>query len=54
MQNWRLDRTNAQIIAQQKIDSVEKAKQDAELERLKAERRAQFKKVNDGLKAWGI
>ncbi|WP_010161655.1 hypothetical protein [Sphingomonas sp. PAMC 26617] len=54
VQNWRLDRTNAQIIAQQKIDSVEKAKQDAELERLKAERRAQFKKVNDGLKAWGI
>jgi hypothetical protein len=54
VQNWRLDRTDAQIIAQQKIDSVEKAKQDAELKRLQDERKAQFKKVNDGLKAWGI
>lgn len=54
VQSWRLDRTDAQIVAQQKIDGAEKTRQDNELKRLQAERRAEFKKVNDGLKAWGI
>jgi hypothetical protein len=54
VQQWRADRTDAEIIAQQKIDGVEQTRQANELKRLEAERRAQFKKVNDGLKAYGI
>ncbi len=54
VQQWRADRTDAEIIAQQKIDGVEQTRQANELKRLQAERRAQFKKVNDGLKAYGI
>lgn len=54
VQQWRADRTDAEIVAQQKIDGVEQTRQENELKRLEAERRAQFKKVNDGLKAYGI
>ncbi|MFT6569039.1 MAG: hypothetical protein ACJAWY_000733, partial [Sphingomonas echinoides] len=49
-----LDRTDAEIVAQQKIDGIEQTKRENELKRLQAERRAQFKKVNDGLKAYGL
>ena len=54
VQQWRLDRTDAQIRAQQAIDQVAKDK------RLKAEadereaRRAQFRRLDDKLKAYGI
>jgi hypothetical protein len=54
VQQWRADRTDAEIIAQQKIDGVEQTRRANELKRLEAERRAQFKKVDDGLKAWGL
>ena len=54
VQQWRLDRTDAEIVAQQKIDGIEQTKRENELKRLQAERRAQFKKVNDGLKAYGL
>ena len=54
VQQWPADRTDAQIIAQQKIDGAEQTRQANELKRLEAERRAQFKKVNDGLKSFGI
>ena len=53
-QNWRADRSDAEIIAQQKIDAAKKAGDEKELARLQAERRAQFKKVNDQLKAYGL
>ncbi len=36
------------------IDGIEQTKRENELKRLQAERRAQFKKVNDGLKAYGL
>lgn len=54
VQQWRADRTDGEIIAQQKIDAAIKARDDKELARLQAERRAQFKKVNDQLKAYGL
>lgn len=54
VQQWSADRTDAQIIAQQKIDGVEQTRQANELKRLEAERRAQFKKVDDGLKSYGL
>lgn len=54
VEQYRADRTDAEIIAQQKIDGAKKIADKKELERLEAERRAQFKKVNDQLKALGI
>lgn len=54
VQQWRADRTDAEIIAQQKIDGIEQTKRDKELARLQAERRVQFKKIDDGLKAYGL
>lgn len=53
-QQWRADRTDAQIIAQQKLDGIEQTRREREQKRLEAERRAQFKKVDDGLKAYGL
>lgn len=54
VQQWRADRSDAEIIAQQKIDGIEQTRRENELKRLQAERRAQFKKVNDSLKAYGL
>lgn len=54
VQQWRADRTDAQIIAQQKIDQVAKDKADAETARERAKIQADFKKVDDKLKRLGI
>jgi len=54
VEQWRADRTDAEIIAQQKLDKI---KQDAELadyHRRQAERQAQFKRLDDHLKSMGI
>lgn len=52
--NWPSNRTDAQIIAKQKIDQVERDKQKAELEERRAARQAEFKKVDDALERWGL
>ena len=54
VQQWRADRTEAQILAQQKIDQAAKDKRQAEIDRALALRRSQFKKVDDALKKYGI
>jgi hypothetical protein len=54
VQQWRADRSEAEILAQQKIDQAKKEKEDAELKRLQDKRRADFKKVDDAMKRWGI
>lgn len=54
VQSWPLNRTDAEIKAQQKIDSVEKAKQMDELQKLQKARQEQFKRVDDALRKWGI
>jgi len=45
--DWNENRTDAQIQAQQKIDQKE-------LDAAKAERRRQFKKVDDAMTRWGL
>jgi len=50
VQNWRADRTLAEIEAQQKIDEAKKRADDAKLKKLQDEKRAEFKRAND---AWG-
>jgi hypothetical protein len=52
VQSWRADRTDAEIIAQQKIDLAKKKIDDAKLEKLKAEQRAAYKRLGDRLKPW--
>ena len=52
VQSWPADRTDAEIIAQQKIDEAKKKVDDAKLEKLRAARRAEFKRLGDRLKPW--
>ncbi|NML08216.1 hypothetical protein [Sphingomonas sp. G-3-2-10] len=54
VKDWRLDRSDEEIRAQQAIDKVEKDKRDAELEKKRKARRDEFKKIDDGLKSWGL
>ncbi|WP_404373406.1 hypothetical protein AB5I39_07950 [Sphingomonas sp. MMS24-J45] len=54
VQQWRADRTIAEIVAQQKIDGVEQTRREKELKRLQDERKAQLKKLDDTLKSYGI
>ena len=54
VQQWRLDRSEAEILAQQKIDKAAKDKQDAELKRAQDEQQAAYKRLNDALKKYGI
>jgi hypothetical protein len=54
VQNWRADRTLNEIIAQQKIDEAKRLKREAEFKKKADERQRQWKKIDDGLKEWGI
>lgn len=54
VQSWRADRTDAEIIAQQKIDLEKKKIQDAKEAEFEAKKRAEFKRASDALKKWGI
>ena len=54
VQQWRLDRSEADILAQQKIDSAAKAKRQAEVDRLNEQKRASFKRIDDAMKRWGL
>lgn len=52
--NWPSNRTDAQIVAKQKIDQVAREKRKAENDKILAARRAQFKRVDDKLESWGL
>lgn len=54
VEQYRLDRTDAEIVAQQKIDGAAKEKRIAERQRLDAERQASFKRLDDKLKSMGL
>ena len=54
VQSWRADRTDAEIIAQQKIDMEKKKIQDAKEAEFEAKKRAEFKRASDALRKWGI
>lgn len=54
VQSWPLNRSEQEILAQQKIDMAKKKVEDAQRARLEAQRRAEFKKVDDALDRWGI
>ena len=54
VQQWRLDRTEAEILAQQKVDQAKKDKEQAELEKEQAKTRAEFQRLDNKLKRWCI
>lgn len=54
VQQWRADRTDAEIRAQQKIDQAQRDRDLAELDRLKKKKQAEFKRLDDKLKAYGF
>lgn len=54
VQQWRLDRTEAEILAQQKVDQAAKEKLMAELEKKRAAKQAEFKRFDDKLTAMGL
>ncbi|WP_174285628.1 hypothetical protein [Sphingomonas bacterium] len=54
VEQWPLSRTDAQIRAQQKIDQFDKEKRIAEQKAEQAKLQAQYKKIDDRLKAMGI
>lgn len=54
VEQWKLDRTDAQIVAQQKIDQAKKAIEDKRIAKEIAERQAAFKRIDDRLKKYGI
>lgn len=51
---WNADRTDAQIVAQQKIDGPEQTKREEAEKRLEAEKRAIFKRLGDQMNSVGL
>jgi len=54
VENWPLDRTDAEIIAAQKTDAISRAKREAAEEKRREEQRAAFKRLDDALNRLGI
>lgn len=54
VQQWRLDRSEAEILAQQKIDQAKKDQEQAALEKEQAKTRAEFQRLDDKMKRWGL
>jgi len=54
VQQWPANRTDAEIIAQQKIDGVEQTKREEAARKRDEENRAAWKRIDDRLKKYGI
>ncbi|MDT8760685.1 hypothetical protein MZO42_18440 [Sphingomonas psychrotolerans] len=54
VEQWPITRTDEQIKAQQKIDQAKKAIQQAELEKRRKAKQAEFKRLDDKLESWGF
>lgn len=54
VQQWPMTRTDAEIHAQQKIDGIEQTRRIAEEKKRQKEIQAQFKRLDDQLKAYGF
>lgn len=53
-ESWPANRSDEEIIAQQQIDLAKERAAAAEFERDRAKRQAEWKKIDDQLKSWGI
>jgi hypothetical protein len=54
VQDWRADRSEAEIRAAQFRDMAVKTRRDAAIEKAKVDRKASFKRLDDKLDKWGI
>lgn len=54
VQNWRADRTDEEVRAQQAKDLPGELARKEAFAKKQAERRAQFKRVDDKLESWGL
>jgi len=54
VEQWPITRTDEQIKAQQKIDQAKKHIQQAELQKQREAKQAEFKRVDDKLESWGF
>ena len=54
VQQWPANRSETQILAQQKIDEAARLKRVAAEQKDAAERQAGYKRLDDKLKRWGI
>lgn len=54
VQQWPLTRTDREIVAQQKIDQVQRDKDEAELRARQEKVRLQFKRLDDKMTSYGL
>ncbi len=54
VESWPANRSDAEIIAQQKIDMEKERIATEEFERERAKRQAEWKRIDDKLNSWGI
>lgn len=54
VEDWRLDRTDEEIIARQAVMKVERDKLIADYRGRQEKRQAEFKRLDDKLNSWGI
>lgn len=54
VENWRADRSDAEIKAKQVVDQARREKLIAEMRAREEKRKAEFKRVDDALKRYGI
>jgi hypothetical protein len=52
VQSWPLNRSEAEILAQQKIDMAKKAKEQAEIDKAEKERQAEFQRLQNATAPW--
>jgi len=53
-QSWPLDRSDAEIEAQMKIDNEKRAKLKAERDKKQKARQAEFQQIDNTLSGWGL
>ncbi|MEN2790066.1 hypothetical protein ABC974_10550 [Sphingomonas oligophenolica] len=54
VQQWPANRTDAEIIAQQKLDAPEQTKREEAEKKREADNQAAWKRIDDNLKKYGI
>lgn len=52
VQSWPLNRSEAEILADQKIYAAKKAKEDAAIEKAEKERQAEFQRLQNATAPW--
>ncbi|MBA17924.1 MAG: hypothetical protein CMN73_16485 [Sphingomonas sp.] len=54
VESWPLNRSDAEIIAQQKIDAEKRRVAEAALEAKRAKRQAEFQRLDNSMSEWGF